>query len=130
RVCERLYVRLAFRGERGGDKRHAGTKIARIEKAPTQLRRPADNDSMRVAEEEAGAHRAQLLKGEESQLVQPVVDQRAAIGLSRQDGDEADHVAWKPGPQSRRDSPQRGQRRGFDEEPVVVESTVQAHPAE
>ena len=58
---------------------------------------------MRIAEEEIGAHAAQLLEREQTQLVQPVVDQRAAVGLGREHRHQADHVARKPRPQTGRD---------------------------
>ncbi len=57
-----------------------------------------------IAEEQIRLHRAELLEREEPQLVHPVVDQRPPIGLGRQHGDEADHVARESRPESGRDA--------------------------
>jgi hypothetical protein len=52
---------------------------------------------VRVAQEQIGAHPRQLLEREQAQLVHPVVDQRLAVGLRGQHGDQADHVAREAG---------------------------------
>jgi len=41
-----------------------------------QLARAGDDDAVRIAEEQVGAHPAHLLEREQPQLVQPVVHQR------------------------------------------------------
>src|SRR6185295_8957835 len=96
---ERRYARLTFGREAGRYQRHSRSEIATIEDAtPSQSRGAIDDDAVRVGEEHVGAHAAQLLEREESQLVHPVVDERAPVGLRRQDGHEADQVAWESRP--------------------------------
>ena len=98
---ERADDAFAFGGERRRDQRHARSQVARVEVTPTQRRRTRHHHAMRVAQEDVGVHPAQLLEREQPQLVHPVVDQRPALGLRRQDGEQADHVARKPRPQPR-----------------------------
>ena len=67
---------------------------------PRSLPRTGDDDAVRIAEEQVGAHAAQLLEREQPQLVHPVVHERPPFGLRREHGHEADQVARKPRPQA------------------------------
>ena len=60
---------------------------------PFNLLGTGHDDSVRIAQEEIGAHPAELFQREEAQLVHPVVNQRAPVGLGRKHGDEADEIA-------------------------------------
>ncbi len=68
----------AFGRQRRGDERHARADVAAVERAALELRRAGHDDAVRIAEEQIGAHRAQLLEREETQLVHPVVHERPA----------------------------------------------------
>ena len=63
-----------------------------------QLRRPAHDDAMRIAEKQIGAHGAELFEREQPQFIHPIVHEGFAFGLRREDGHEADHIAWKAWP--------------------------------
>ena len=117
---ERRQPALPVRGERRGDQRHPRSQIAAVERPAAQLARSGDDDPVRIAEEQIGAHAAHLLEREQPQLVQPVVDERPAFGLRRQHGHQADQVARKPGPQAGRDPAGRLRLRLLDAEHVAV----------
>ncbi len=118
---------LPLRCERGRDEGHSRSDVPSVELAALQLRDAADDDPMRIAEEKVGAHRAQLLEGEQPQLVHPVVHQRLAFGLRGEDRDEAHHVARESRPQARRDASGRCQRRRRHDETIVVPRAFEAH---
>ena len=63
---ERRDAALPVGGERRGNQRHPGPEVARVEQRPAQLLRAADDDAVRVAEKQIGAHRAQLLEREQT----------------------------------------------------------------
>ena len=126
---ERRQLARALGRQRRRDERHSRTDIAAVEAAAAQRRRTADDDAVRIAEEQIRLHRAELLEREQAQLVHPVVDQRPPIGLGRQHGDEADHVARESRPESGRDASRGGQRPVLDDEAVVFGHAVQTHLA-
>ena len=70
----------------------------------------------------------QLLEREQAQLVHPVVDQRLALGLRRQHGDQADHVAREAGPQAGGQAADGLDARFVHLEAVGLELDVQLHP--
>src|SRR5262249_49660459 len=74
---------------------------------------------MRVAEEQVGAHAAQLLERKQPQLVKPVVHQCTAFCLRCEDRHKADEVAWKPRPQPGRNSAGPSWPRLLDAKDVV-----------
>src|SRR5437868_2455421 len=82
---------------------------------------------MWIAEEEIRAHAGELLEREQSELVHPVVDQRLALGLRREDGDEAHHVAREAGPETRGQAADRLDLRLVDAEAVAPEIDAQLH---
>ena len=75
---------------------------------------------MWIAEKQICAHAAQLLEGEETQLVQPVVDQRAALGLRREHGDEAHEIARESRPETCSDPSGGFRLRTFNLEDVTI----------
>src|SRR4029079_12886807 len=97
---ERRQPALPVGGKAGGDQCHPGAQVAAVQRAATQLSRAADDDAVRITEEEIAAHAAQLLEREQAQLVQPVVHEGLALGLRRQQRDKADEIAGKPRPQA------------------------------
>ena len=127
---ERRDPALPFRRQRRRDQRHPRPQVTGIQQPPSKLGRTADDDAVRIAKKQIGAHGAELLEGEEPQLVEPVVHERPALRLRRKHRHEADHVARKPGPEAGRQPPRRGQRRWFDGEPVVFVRAPQPHVLE
>ena len=81
---------------------------------------------MGVAEEEVGAHSRQLVEGEQTQLVEPVVNEGRARGLGGEDGHETHHIARKARPQPRGHAMRRAKLARPDLQLVSVRATV--HP--
>ena len=59
---ELIDAALAARRESGGDERHARPDVAAVELLAFQLARAGDDDAVRVAEKQVGAHAAHLLE--------------------------------------------------------------------
>ena len=70
----------ALGGEGRDDEGHPGPDVAAVQGAAAEAPRARHHDAVRVAEEEVGAHPAELLEREEPQLVEPVVDEGASRG--------------------------------------------------
>src|SRR4030095_10971959 len=120
-----------FRRQTCGNQRHPGSKVAAVEHAaPAQFGGSRDDDAMSVGEEHVGPHTAHLLKREKTQLVHPVVNQRASFGLRGEDGDKAYEVARKTGPEPRRDPAQRLGLRWLHFEDTLAHPALDVHPLE
>jgi general secretion pathway protein D len=117
---QRRDTALPVRRERRGDERHPRSDVAAVERLPFQPSRTVGDDAMGIAQEQVRAHPTHLFQREETQLVHPVVHQRRAVGLGREDGDEAHQIAGKRRPQPRRDPSRADQPGLFDAEHAVL----------
>ena len=97
---ERADATLPLRRERCRNESHSRSQVARVQGASVQRATALDDDAVGIAEEEVGAHAAQLLQRKEPQLVHPVVNEGSAVRLRRQHGGETHHVAGESGPRS------------------------------
>src|SRR5262249_38420510 len=70
---QRTNFALALGCQRRGNQRHSRSEIAAIELTAAEAPGTRHDDPMWIAEEKVRAHAAQLLEGEETQLVHPVV---------------------------------------------------------